>query len=57
MYCNWMIFRLNQPRKVPHARVSHWVTAIIIAVASVVLLEAFLQEPASKSFSTPGLRL
>jgi hypothetical protein len=57
MYCNWMIFRLNQQRKVPHARVSHWVTAIIIAVASVVLLEAFLQEPASKSFSTPGLRL
>jgi hypothetical protein len=33
------------------------VVAIIIAAASAIFLDALIQEPSSKSFSTPGVRL
>jgi hypothetical protein len=53
-----MIFRPAQPQEVPmRAFLFACVVAIIIAAASAILLEAFIQEPSSKSFSTPSVHL
>jgi hypothetical protein len=53
-----MIFRPAQPQEVAmRAFLIACVVAIIIAAASAILLDVFIQEPSSKSFFTPSVRL